>query len=117
MSDEIPESSGLESEGGDGAKTAAERLRITNLEARSSSVGPLNTAVTRFINRRAGQVTVSIDWAYGGYSNATLSRQGDYWDIHCRTSAPYDVYCWNTAGPCTPNGSLTCVGGRTYYVG
>lgn len=107
-----PTPSGALSDGCGGGKSPEERQEI-----QSQSAGPASTAVATFINRRNGAVTVSIDWAYGGYSNATLRYQGDRWDIHCRTVAPYDVYCWSTAGPCTPNGSLQCIGGRTYYVG
>jgi hypothetical protein len=77
----------------------------------------LDTAIGRFINSRDSEVTVCVDYVYGGTSCVTLRHRGDYWDLHLRTTSPYDVYCWNTAGVCTPNGSLTCVGGNTYHVG
>ncbi len=74
-------------------------------------------ATCRFVNRRNVNVTVSVARAYGGISNGTLPPNGGYWDVHVRSEAPFDSYCWHTNGPCNPNGSLTCRPGNTYYVG
>ena len=68
----------------------------------------------RFINRFAGNCTVSVWYTTGGVSNATLNGVGAYWDLRVRAG---DCYCWDHGGPCNANCSLTCAPGGTYYVG
>lgn len=60
-------------------------------------VGPL--AVCRWTNARAsGSCYVHVEYAYGGYTNFVLSRPGDWHELHVRSSAPWDRYCWSKTG-------------------
>lgn len=70
-------------------------------------------ATCRFVNRRNGRTCVTIYWNGGGVSNGTLYNQNDVWDIHGNG----DCYCWQWDSPGTPDCSLRCYPGNTYYVG
>ncbi|MFT2092107.1 hypothetical protein [Paraglaciecola sp. 2405UD69-4] len=87
-----------------------ERLIIKRSDAKS-------TEVTTFVNQRNQPITVTVDYAFGGFSNGTLQARGDFWELHCRTQEPYDSFCWSPEGPCIPERENHCIGGKTYALG
>lgn len=110
MKDQESKTPSTKSSDGDGGD--ASQALIIKQEAQTENKAGL-LATCRFVNRRNGRTTVSIYWNTGGVSNGTLYNQGDVWDIHVNG----DCYCWDHNGPCTPNCSLRCYPGNTYYVG
>jgi hypothetical protein len=94
-------------------RSIAERLTIRK---RSSDVSD-ETAIGTFVNVYDGEVTVCIDYAYGGTTCFRLLYRGDSESWHLRISPPWDVYCYDRKGTCVPNGTLPCPGGNTFEVG
>lgn len=103
--------------GGGDDRADRERLKVKQTTPLSEAVSPLDTALAVFVNQYDGTCYVTVAYAYGGASSYVLENLGDYVRVACRTSAPYDAYCYNLDGECKPNGTLAAVGGQTYNVG
>src|SRR5688572_16785367 len=91
----------------EGATGVGGELGEGDLEKRSRIQQPRDQsllATCRFISQSRAPVYVTVDFAFGGFSQKTLYYPGDAWDLHVRSEPPYDTYCWHPTGPCTPNG-------------